>query len=139
MAYPPPPGTIQTHKGCTKKNSLNLRNSFCLISPATNMIDNWNIIHLKNEIHSSVWSTKTFLYDIRELFFRAKQYWVSDFKTLYCPISNIFGILLPHFDLPLSQLPNIVQKKFCTSDGTIDLTFQMNYVPAVYHVCSQRH
>ena len=54
-------------KGGSKKTSLNLRNSFCLISPATKMIDGWNIIHLKSEIHSSVWSTKTFLYDIREL------------------------------------------------------------------------
>ena len=55
-------------KGETKqKNSLNLCNSFCLISPATNMIDDWDIIHLKSEIHSYVWSTKTFLYDIREL------------------------------------------------------------------------
>ena len=25
-----------------------------------------DMIHLKGEIHSSVWSTKTFLYDIRE-------------------------------------------------------------------------
>ena len=54
-------------KGGSKKTSLNLRNSFCLIYPATNMIDNWNIIHLKSEIHSSIRSKKTFLYDIREL------------------------------------------------------------------------
>ena len=32
-------------KGESKKTSLNLRNSFCLISPATNMIDGWDIIH----------------------------------------------------------------------------------------------
>ena len=30
------------------------------------MREGWDIIHLKGEIHSSVWSTKTFLYDIRE-------------------------------------------------------------------------
>ena len=34
-------------KGEPKKTSLNFRNSFCLISPATNMID--NIIHLKRD------------------------------------------------------------------------------------------
>ena len=50
-----------------KKTSLNLRNSFCWISPATSIIDDWDIIHLKSEIHSYVWSTKTFLYGIREL------------------------------------------------------------------------
>ena len=58
-------------KGETKKNSLNLRSSFCLISPATNMIDSWDIISWKGGIHSFVWSTKTFLYDIRAL--RCKQ------------------------------------------------------------------
>ena len=31
------------------------------------MPEGWDILHLKSEIHSSVWSTKTFLYDIREL------------------------------------------------------------------------
>ena len=36
------------------------------------------------------------------------------------------------FDLLISQLPDIVQKSFCTSDGAIDLTFQMNYVPVFY-------
>ena len=40
--------------------------SFCLISLATNMLEGWDIIHLKGEIHSSVWSAKIFLYDIRE-------------------------------------------------------------------------
>ena len=54
-------------KGESKKTLPNLRNSVCLISLATNMIDSWDIIHMKNEIHSSVRSTKTFLYDIREL------------------------------------------------------------------------
>ena len=39
----------------------------------------------------------------------------------------------------ISQLPDIVQKSFCTSDGAMDLTFHMNYVPAVYHVCSWRN
>ena len=50
-----------------KKNSLNLCHSFCSPSLARNMLEDWKIIHLKGEIHSSVWSTKTFLYDIREL------------------------------------------------------------------------
>ena len=39
----------------------------------------------------------------------------------------------------ISQLPDIIQKSFCTSDGAIDLTFLMNYVTAVYHVCSRRN
>ena len=42
------------------------RRSFCLISLAINIIEGWDIINLKCGIHSSVWSTKTFLYNIRE-------------------------------------------------------------------------
>ena len=41
-----------------------MRRSFCLISLATNMLESWHIIHWKGGIHSFVWSTKTFLYDI---------------------------------------------------------------------------
>ena len=35
--------------------------SFCLFL----QLQGWDIFHLKGGIHSSVWSTKTFLYDIR--------------------------------------------------------------------------
>ena len=58
--------TVQL-KGETKETSLNLRRSFGLTSLATNMLDGWDIILSKGEIHSSVGSTKTFPYDIREL------------------------------------------------------------------------
>ena len=37
-----------------------------LISLTTNMLEGWDIFHLKGEVHSSIWSTITFLYDIRE-------------------------------------------------------------------------
>ena len=43
------------------------------------------------------------------------------------------------FDLLISQFPDIVKKSFCTSDVAMDLCFQMNYVPVVYHVCSRRN
>ena len=49
-------------QGVQKKMSR----SFCLISLATNMLESWDIIHWKGGIHSFVWSTKAFLYDIRE-------------------------------------------------------------------------
>ena len=38
---------------------IKMSRSFCLISPAMNL--------LEGVIQSSVWSTKTFLYDIKEL------------------------------------------------------------------------
>ena len=44
-----------------------MHRSFCVTFLATNMQEGWDIIHLKGEVHSSVWSTKTFLYDIRKL------------------------------------------------------------------------
>ena len=40
--------------------------SFCLISLATNLQEGWDIIHWKGGIHSFIWSTKTYLYDIWE-------------------------------------------------------------------------
>ena len=40
--------------------------SFCLISLATNLLESWDINHWKGGIHSFVWSTKTFLYNIWE-------------------------------------------------------------------------
>ena len=46
---------------------------------------------------------------------------------------------MPNIGLHITQLSDIVQKRFCTSDGAMDLTFHMNYVPAVYHVCSRRN
>ena len=40
--------------------------AFCLISLAINMLESLDIIHCKGGLQSFVWSTKTFLYDIRE-------------------------------------------------------------------------
>ena len=53
-------------KGVPKKTSLNVCHSFCLIAPSKNMLEGWDIIHLKGDTHSSVWSTETFLYNKRE-------------------------------------------------------------------------
>ena len=33
--------------------------------------------------------------------------------------------MIPHFDLLISLLPDIIQKCFCTPDGAMDHTFQM--------------
>ena len=38
----------------------------CLFSMATNMLEGYDIFHLKGGIHSSVWSAKPFWYNIRE-------------------------------------------------------------------------
>ena len=40
--------------------------TFCFISPATNMLEGWYIIHFNDGIHSFLWSTKTFLNDTRK-------------------------------------------------------------------------
>ena len=53
-------------KGGAKKTSLNSQHRFCLISLTKNILEGWDIIHWKGGIHSFVWSTNTFLYDIRE-------------------------------------------------------------------------
>ena len=35
--------------------------------------------------------------------------------------------MITHFDLTISRLPDIVQKRFCTPDEAMDPTFQMKY------------
>ena len=47
-------------------------------------------------------------------------------------LSNIqfFYILKSHFDLPISRLPDIVQKYFCTPDGAMDPTLKIRYIPS---------
>ena len=40
---------------------------FCLISLVRNMLEGCYMFYFKGGIHRSVWITKTFLYDIREL------------------------------------------------------------------------
>ena len=47
-------------QGVQKKMSR----SFCLTYPVIYILESWDIIHWKGGIHSFVWSTKTFLYDI---------------------------------------------------------------------------
>ena len=61
---------------------------------------------------------------------------VSDLKIL--DSSNSWN-LIPKIGFHITQLSDIVQKSLCTSDVAMDLTFQMIYVPAVYHVCSRRN
>ena len=53
-------------KGEAKKTSLNSQHIFYLISLTKNMLEGWDIIHWKGGIHSFVWSTKPFLYNIWE-------------------------------------------------------------------------
>ena len=55
-----------------------------IISLATNMLDSCDISHLKNGICSSVWSTKTFLYDIREPRYKRNnmEYHISKFLNI---------------------------------------------------------
>ena len=81
-----------------------MRHFVFLISLVTNMLERWDIIHWKGGIHSFVWSTKSFLYNIKEP--RYKQ--------------NNMGY---HFILLIFQLPNIVQKCVCTLDGATDPIF----------------
>ena len=54
---------------------------------------------------------------------KVKQYSTSDFKTLRLSNIQIFLNLIPHFNLLISQLPNIVQKSFYTPDEALDPTF----------------
>ena len=62
---------------------------------------------------------------------KVKQYGTPDFKTLRLSNIQTFGNLIPHFNLLISRLPNILRKSFCTPEEAMDLTFIMKYVPAI--------
>ena len=128
-------GVSQCHNTGNEKNSSGaymilqgdhkkLRRSFCLISPATNMLEGYDIFLLKGGIHSFIWSTKTFLYDMRELRYKQNKigYHISrisnngslirDFiqiSTFYQNQGQIFGDLnsgKPHH--PLHSSKNVI-------------------------------
>ena len=62
--------------------------SFCLIALATNMLEGWDTIHLKGEIHSSFWSTKTI----------SKTIWGTRFKDFEIMNNLIYlNLILPRF------------------------------------------
>ena len=47
--------------------------------------------------------------------------------------------MIPHFNLTISRLPDIIQKRFCTPDEAMDPTFQLKYGLALKQFCSQRN
>ena len=51
------------------------------------------------------------------------------FKEIRMIIISNSWYLITRIVLPISQLPDTVQKRFCTPDGDMDPTFQMNYIP----------
>ena len=64
VAPPPYPRMHDHDTGCFKKN---FTLGISIIFPVINMLEGYGIFHLKGGIHSSVLSTKTFFYDIRNL------------------------------------------------------------------------
>ena len=96
---------------------------------ATNNLEGLVIFRLKGEIHSSVWSTKTFLtklgnQDISKskwgiIFQKFLDIGQSDFKiSLDCALFQTLEILYT-----ISFCLHLVHNCFCTSDRAMDLTF----------------
>ena len=59
------------------------------------------------------------------------------FKIIRLFIISNFWHIIPHIVFLKSQLPNFVQKSFCTAHRAINPTFQMWYVLAFQHVYCQ--
>ena len=102
------------------------------------LLGGWDIYHLKCDSHGHASSSNLFLYNIRGPNI-SQTIWDIRFQDARLPSIEYSGNLIPHFDLLISRLPDIIQRSFCTPDGAIDLIFQMNYVPAFDHVPSQRN
>ena len=80
LVGPTHPVCLSKGTGCPKKNAPKI---VWITSPATNMLDRWDISHLKGGTCSSVWSTETFLYHI----------WKPRYKQnkMGCQISRIWN------------------------------------------------
>ena len=52
------------------------------------------------------------------------------FKDIILFNLSIFLNLIPYAFLLIPQLPDMVQKCFCTLDGAMDPTFQIEYIPS---------
>ena len=74
-----------------------------LISLAINMLEGWDISHLKVRIHSSVWSIKTFLYNIREPRYKQNNMEYKMSRILYNEQSN-YNEIWYHQDLCIISL-----------------------------------
>ena len=75
--------------------------SFCLFLK----LQGWDIFHLKGGIHSSVWVTKIFLYDIREPSYKQKKmgYQVSNLLDIgqSCVLKSDVQYCFPYISAPL--------------------------------------
>ena len=90
-------------QGVSKKKCTRL---IFIISPAINMLEGCDISHLKLYVNS------------------------GGIRFQHIRLSITLN-MIPHIVLLISQLSDIAQKSFCTSDGAdMDLTFQMSCVPA---------
>ena len=77
----------------------------CSISPVTNMLKVWYTLHLKGRIHRFVWSTKTFLYNIREPRYKLNKIGYQISKVLYIGESNVLRTDTPYCFLYNWALP----------------------------------
>ena len=71
---------------------------------------------------------------LRNFLVRQAKYFLQ--KLLNISNSSNF---IPHFVLLISRLPDIAQKTTCTRNEAMDVTFQIKYVLAFQHACSQRN
>ena len=97
-----------------------------------------DIAHFKGYILKNISSSNSFLYNIREPKYKQNNigYLISRRQIVqYLYLYN----LIPHFDLLIFQLLDIVQKCFCIPDRAMDPIFQMKYASAFYHTCSRRN
>ena len=96
--------TIYT--GCPKKNVPKI---VWMISPAANMLDGWDISYLRGGIYSSDWSTKTFMWDIRELRYMEIKIGYHNYKFQILVHYSSWN-LITHVDLLIFWLLYVVHK-----------------------------
>ena len=92
-----------------------------------NILEGLEIFYFKGDILKPVSCSNPFLYNITE-----PKNKLNDMGHENSRLSNFqfFFTLSSHFYLLISQLPDIVQKFFCTPDGAMYPTFRIEYIPS---------
>ena len=89
------------------------------LSPAINLLEGLDILHLKGGIHSPVYNTKTFLYDIMESRYKQNNMWFYISRILSNEQYNVLRYDMKHPKLKGTSLGMFLKFKPISVQHTV--------------------
>ena len=89
------------------------------LSPAINLLEGLDILHLKGGIHSPVYNTKTFLYDIMESRYKQNNMWFYISRILSNEQYNVLRYDMKHPKLKVTSLGMFLKFKPISVQHTV--------------------